>query len=437
MTLFAAAEETAPVTGYDFDLRFQLNREGLSSVRDKRLLGYADLLDALSFHGSFFYDRDSRAVDFSLDILPDDPDAEPLRLRFFGYPETLMLTASFLGTETVLFSNISLLEFVNKTREHLGLNLQYAALLYPYVYEYALQTVIHRWNRTFRKKSESRMITAKSVKTFAATLERACTEQKETETLINSLCLTGDYAETIRAEISGLSAWLLNDITRGKGVKIRLSSGSEIWSAGNKAFFTRKFSDTDETIATNLPPTPGGYQPAFSFSNHRQEEKADLDLYIGWTRNGEDDLLSFRFTGSELPQSWPADASAEGEISLLGALYPNFAFGFGLLSDASGQFRLQLKKPSGSENAGEVFFIAEGTLIPRESPIRKYTEEEMASCVDILRVNDVTLAEFTNRIKGTAVKELVRFLVGVPASSCQSVLDDLTDTGILNMLLSE
>ena len=437
LSLPVQAESPRTVTGVDFDFRLALNTEAFPPAQHTRIRGYADLLEALSFRGSFFYEPESRILDLSLEICPVDPQASPVALHFFGYPESVMLSSNLFGDETVVFSNISLLEFVVKIHEHLGLNLQYAALCYPYVYEYSLYPVLNHWKRTFTRKHETRYIPVAKIKSFADYLEYSYANYPNVDLLIRALCLSSVLEETIRSEIYNLPVYLSETLTRGKRIQITVEPGSEVWAVSKKPFYTHTVSDKFEHIETDLPETPGGYQPFLFFSRQLKKSGVTLDLNAGWSRLGDDDLFSCLFYGEDLPTQWPGDVFSQGVAVLTGAIFPNFSFTWNLNADPEGRTILHIGKPSYDANAGELLCAAEGTVLPREFTVREYTSEEIAACVDILRVNDVTLADFKSKIMGDAFSGLIRFLSGIPASACQSMLDDLTDLGVLDLLLTQ
>ena len=435
-SLCASAEAARHTTAYDFDLRLHLNPDSFPAARRTRLQGYADLLEALSFRGSLLYDPETENLDFSLELVPDDRGASPVSFRFFGPPDAVMMSSSLFGSSNVVFSNKSLVEFAVKMHEHLGLNLHYGALLVPYVYEYAFYDVIQRWNKYIYGKTGTRTVSAKKIQNFAEALDFALAYSKGADAILRALCLSGEDEELIRGEVYGLSSYLLETVTAGKKLAIKMEPGSEVWLADGKPVYTRLTDPAGERISTDLPLTPGGYQPAFSLTRAMNNGREDLQLHAGWTRNGEDDLLDFCFAGAGLPAAWPADAEASGEVALRGMVYPGFAFGWSLAAASSGHAELQIKTPSG-EKAGEVLLRAEGTVLPREAEVPVFLREEIDACVDILRMNDVTLAAFKNSVMPTAITGMIRFLAGIPASSCQSLLDDLTDLGILDLLLAE
>ena len=55
--------------------------------------------------------------------------------------------------------------------------------------------------------------------------------------------------------------------------------------------------------------------------------------------------------------------------------------------------------------------------------------------INILSINDMTLKELLSEIARPAFEGVLRFLVEMPASSCQSIMDDLESYGILQTAL--
>ena len=54
---------------------------------------------------------------------------------------------------------------------------------------------------------------------------------------------------------------------------------------------------------------------------------------------------------------------------------------------------------------------------------------------NVFSFNELTLAEFRSKVLPPLVKNVFSFIAAAPTSACQSFLDDLTDIGLLDMLL--
>ena len=51
--------------------------------------------------------------------------------------------------------------------------------------------------------------------------------------------------------------------------------------------------------------------------------------------------------------------------------------------------------------------------------------------------NDSTIRAFLPDMVRPMLEGMLRFLAGIPASACQAIMDDLTDLGVLELLLGE
>ena len=49
--------------------------------------------------------------------------------------------------------------------------------------------------------------------------------------------------------------------------------------------------------------------------------------------------------------------------------------------------------------------------------------------------NEQRLSDFTSEVLPSLIRGILSFVEAAPASACQSLLDDLTDIGILDMLI--
>ena len=55
---------------------------------------------------------------------------------------------------------------------------------------------------------------------------------------------------------------------------------------------------------------------------------------------------------------------------------------------------------------------------------------------NVFSFNEQTLAAFTDKVLPSLIRSVFPFVAAAPTSACQSFLDDLTDSGILDMLLN-
>ena len=81
----------------------------------------------------------------------------------------------------------------------------------------------------------------------------------------------------------------------------------------------------------------------------------------------------------------------------------------------------------------------EGDLNQREGNIklRSIPQAELDASLDLLVANDADIRAILPDMAQPMLVGLLRFLVGIPASACQTLMDDLENQGILNLVLGE
>ena len=422
------------VTGYDFSFRIRLERETLSAARKANLEGYADLLEALHFSGSCYYYAPERAMELRLRIEPTDSSAEPLALRFYGYPDRILVTSNLLGEESVLIASASLLEFSVKTYEHLGLDLRYIALLWPFVYEYAAQKLVARWEKYIHPTGSNQTVKASRIKGFANALSKQLSENEDLKMLLTAIGIGTGMEEQVRSIAAEIPSYITNVLTKNRNITIRIKDGTETWSGAAGTIYTRTVSQNGESVLLNLPEMASGTRILFSSSSDLLSDGRQIDFNASLL-HPESELLNILFLGARLPQAWPEASSSEMQLILSGSLVPNLSLNAFFESKENGDFSAEIRIPSSASGEGEMIMTADGSVTPRTFEVYRYSREFMYQHTDILRLNDATMASFLSRVRSSAVRGLLGFLAGIPASACQSILDDLTDSGILEMLL--
>ena len=79
-----------------------------------------------------------------------------------------------------------------------------------------------------------------------------------------------------------------------------------------------------------------------------------------------------------------------------------------------------------------------GTVIPRQlEAAPSYWEGDFVEYTNLFSVNDSSLRELAGRAAKPLLQGILDFLIEVPASACQSVMDDLTSSGLLSMALGD
>ena len=90
----------------------------------------------------------------------------------------------------------------------------------------------------------------------------------------------------------------------------------------------------------------------------------DGDDHIGIIKPAQ--LLSFQASGSGFPRNLPADSSFSASASMLGAVYPNFAFSLQGETKTDGAFSASLSRPESAESPSVEILRVSGTVVSAE-----------------------------------------------------------------------
>ncbi len=147
-------------------------------------------------------------------------------------------------------------------------------------------------------------------------------------------------------------------------------------------------------------------------------------------------LIHLTIDAAGLPARLPADSSFDTDINLLEKLFPNFGASIHGETKKDGSLLLTVRKPYNEGKESEEIFRCTGTLVPAATrDIPNYMHKELDGVYNVFSFNEQTLAEFRNKVLPLLVRSIFRFVEAAPTSACQSLLDDLTDSGILDMIM--
>ena len=147
-------------------------------------------------------------------------------------------------------------------------------------------------------------------------------------------------------------------------------------------------------------------------------------------------LIHLIVEAEKLPASLPADSGFDIYINLLEKLFPNFGANIHGETKKDGSLLLTVGKPYNEGKESEEIFCCTGTLVPAAArDIPNYMHKELDGVYNVFSFNEQTLAEFRNKVLPLLVRSIFKFVEAAPTSACQSLLDDLTDSGILDMIM--
>ena len=423
----APAQAEEDVTGVRFSLRAQLEPSAFSAASDtlKTLSGLSQLLDAITLEGtldrSFTGSFDLNAA-LTLYGLPETRTG----LRMFGMDSHWCVQSSLLGDETLMINLLALLEFSIKAYSHLDIPLQRAALLAtPYVHTSAFEALVSAWNQVVGAKTGSRTITRARLLSLAGQLADIAANDRAFRYWVQAVALESGYDEVIMEVMQALPQWADEVIASG-GLVITVKGSTETWRTGNTTLFTRTVENGLDVWSLTLPPLPGGYLLAAS----GQSRNTDHTFSLSITEDSGGTVLSASLHASSLPEALPVSGPFSITVSLTGD-----AAGDGthlvLEGDgAQGQVTVSLRQA----DAELPMVTISGQLLPYEpASVPSYTAADMVG-VNLLSVNDTTLAELMQRILEPLIRGGLPLLANAPAAGVQSLMDLLSDSGILSML---
>lgn len=485
----ACSESSAGCFSYDFDLTFHLNADSFPELLRSRAEGYASLVNRLGLRGTVSWSTVTQCADLEATLYYVDNSSLSYPFRLYGSRSRVFFTSPLINNEIILLNMAALMEFSHKAKNTLGVPLSYVALLYPYTTTSAFEGIVRSWQEVIGTFTEDGQVTVDQFRT----LSDLWMDQIQSDGLlgwwITGLSSGSDSPSAVEAEINNLPFYYEN-VTAGQPLSVSVASGSERWTnASGDVLFSRLESDGSQSVVLSLPASESGYVPAYSYSRQDSEQKfsfevaaslrrdasavssepvsweepdeegsydedayeEDYDSYdeydeyeddLGWDTPASDlpDLmLDFHARGSDLPSSMPADSSFSLSLSTAGALYPDYAFYIKGITKKDGTVTLSMSKPLSNNAAQTEIIRCSGTFVPAAEvkDVPDYMQEKLEDLdfYNVFSFNEQKLTTFRSRVIPALVRNVFSFVAAAPTSACQSFLDDLTDIGLLDMLL--
>ena len=443
------ADSDPAVYSYDFDLRFSLNADVFPVRSRSHMQGYADLLDALELKGNITWCPAYESINLNAEIIPVSNPDSAISFRLYGIPSNLYLTSPLLGGETVWFVNDTLMEFAVKTRNNLDFPLQYIALLYPYVTTSAFRPLTSAWDAHIGAVKKNTTISRKTIQSLAEAWEQALTEQSaQLDYWILGLSTAETDHGALAQELADLPAYLRNAVSRDGALKVTFKNGLEQWSnnAGEILYSCTESNSTTDWSLT-LPPTENGYMPRLSVSTVKTDDVFSMSARGSYAcvpgsfdpdSLFPDTLLTFDLVMDSWPRTLPADADFSCSLLITGALLPNLNLQLHGKTTESGNISLVLSHPVREKGESVSVLTCYGTIRPAAvSTVPRYVGIRTDSFQKVFQVDDQSIADFVQRIVRPMFFGLLDFVYELPARGCQSVMDDLEDYGVLDMLLGQ
>lgn len=443
-----SAEEADSRHSYDFDLTFSLNAGAFPALVRSRAEGYAALVNRLGIRGSVAWDDTTRSLDMNGSLYFTDNESLSYPFRLFGVPSRLFITFPETENEVIFLNMAALADFSIKAKNTLNVPLFYAAVLYPYTSEVSFSGLKEAWAQAIGRQEKSGRITKKQSAAFASLVQDQLDSNSFLRLWIQALAGGSESPEAVDAFFYDLGNYC-RVVTGGRNISVSISPSSEVWqNADGQTLYSAYETDGGKTYTLSLPANQYGYVPFLTYSSRSDEQTSGFDLHASVLRDGyrdgyaesskfwPDTLLDCSVSASGLPLSIPSDSAFSVTGIINGAVYPNYAFVLRGETKNDGSVSLLLYKPFSRDAEPVMILQCSGTVLPAEPvSLPDYLYYDLTATHNVFSFNEERLAAFRSAVLPALVRSVFSFVAAAPTAACQSFLDDLTDMGILQMLL--
>ena len=442
--LSAAHAEEDEVLSYDFQLRFHLRAEEYPAHDRSRAQGYADLLDLLEFRGNLAWCPSTQSMDLHAELVPVSNPSAAISFRLYGVPDYMCLTTPLLKSETIFLHNYALMEFAAKAWQTFRLPLPYLVLLDPYVTIGAFRPLVKRWNAQFGPLTAGKNLSTKKLSKVEEAWRKDLENEYRLTSWISAFTSPLPNGSIVEREILALPD-ILHTVSSGKRLTVSESEGVlTVSNRKHQVLFSQKETESSYSCSLTLPETGTDYIPSFEYSAETGGTGRSVTLRAAWDLADDvdpdleslpDSLLRLFLRLEGIPSAFPADAAVHAAIRIEGYALPNCEYTLDLSTSSDGSIVLSLSRPMGDLPSVPVFSCT-GSVVPSAyDGILSFDTSELSGNFNIFSVNDQSLYDFVHRNGWTLFDGLLNFLYELPASSCQSIMDELENHGILELIL--
>ncbi len=439
---FAIAEEEPEIFSYDFDMRFHMNAELFPFRIREHMRGYADLLETLEFRGNISYCPETDCSDLYIDVIPLTNPSATISFHIWGIPNMHRVTSPLLADKELCFNPGAFLGFSVSAREVFQLPLTYLALMNPRTTVNAFSSLMEIWKEETEGMTRISTDALKEIaKAWKTQMETTTKVSYWTEALIDPIHDDG-LAHT---DIRTMPQQMLN-IAGGKPLTVRQDGGrTTIQDDSGFVLWDQTEEEGRRSYALHIPEGYTRYFPSFSVSEETTDGKAFFSMRVEWEcaeetakedpETGEKQKrLDIRIEAEGLPTMLMTEAQFSGVLEQEGFLLPTFNYRMNGSTGADGRVQVSLCFADRPE-AGAVF-TCEGSVTRSTHPEpMAYEWTELNTEYNILNLSYAAQGEMIDAIKRPLILGMIDFLYELPTSACQSIMDDLEDSGVLRTVL--
>lgn len=398
--------------GLRFSLRADVEPSACPEERQALLAGIDELLAAAQAEGTLFVHEGCFDVEADL-LLGEGRGASRTGIHLYGLDSHWGLRSSLLGDTELMINVSALLPFGQKTMNWLGIPLDKAALLVPYVHTDALRKVSETLQPLFPETNGSTRISRSRLDDMARELLRLSEEDAALERWL---------------EVTGLRPTFEHALNRF----LTLPEIALPWLTVTRTDSALKW----DVYLLNI------------LTIRLDAQEASLSLYIPTMAEAQGTLRSEqdRLTGSvhasigsslraDAAFAFPASPSSNGEIAASVDAHAPFLPEDGLVFSLSGALQdgaLTLRLLD--REAAHTILTVSGNLSPATPASQPHYTPADLTGVNVLSVNGDSLQALMGDVAAPLLSGLLDLLAAAPAQAVQTLMDALEDTGMIDLL---
>lgn len=377
------------------------------------LTGVAALLDVLSIEGTLTESEGSFDMDAQL-RLGKGEDACVTELRVFGLGSHWGVRSTLLGDTELMVNNSALLPFGLKAREWLGLPLEKAALLAPYVHEDALRGAMEVLSPFFPAENGIYLFSQEELIRCAEAILTLADEDAAFNRWLEATGLYGTVRAYARLLIS-VSSYLT------PGLTVTRTDNRLSWDVLFLNVLTLQRKDNTTSLSLNIP----------TLMSVNGTVRDDATFATGSVHVDVTDGLVAEMSFS-IPTALPATLptfylTLDAEADFLPAE------GLHLVFDGEAHGNTLLIRQLLPDHSYPLLRVT-ATLTPFEpEALPAYTPEDLTG-MNILSVNGDSLAALMREVRWPLMTGVFDLLVAAPPEAVQTLMDVLEDAGVIDLL---
>lgn len=447
------AEGNPEVYAYDYSFRFHLNTSAYPFRERQHIQGYADLLNLLEVKGTMARCPETKSAEMDVELVPSTNATAKVSAHLYGASEMMKLESPLLGKEVVCFRPTGIMAFAKRVWEAFRIPAPYYVLLIPDTTWLAYRCLPDTWNELVGPVKDGTVLDQKLIKKLAASWKEKLLTGDAIKNWVTAIGYPLEEPEVLQVAVEDLSK-LITLAASGESLNFeeKEKDGTRtlrLKSAAGAVLWEENHSDNAYSCTLSVPEVAVDYIPSWTYKTETVDGKINLSLVADWSRGsgtGEEahtyredwpeSLLSVRMELNGLPASYPSDSTISGTVSLTGYLLPNFGYIVKGSTTAAGEVSLSLTRADKPD--GDPVFTINGSVVPKEytRPLA-YVTEEMTTEYNIFGLNEDTLRSLVKAVSKPILRGMIDFIYELPASSCGSIMDDLEDYGVLQVLLQK